>query len=895
MRRSHIEIRGARTHNLRSVDADLPLGKITVVTGVSGSGKSSLAIDTLYAEAQRRFLTSLSAYARQFLDRLERPDIDRLDYVPPAIAIGQTSRPTSARASVGSMSQMSDLLQLLWGAIAKPFCPNGHGPIAAAGPSGIRAQLVAEHKGSKAMVVAPVSSTQRSRAALVGEGYARALDDTGALVDLASLEARAWKVVVDRLVIDDKPRLAESLAAAFALGDGRAEVHLPDRVLQFLARAACAECGFEVPAREARLFSPSSPLGACAECEGFGRVQKIDYSRVIPDPTKSLLGDVIAPWSTPGHAEWKDPYPRLAKKYGVDLKKPWQALPEEHRQLILEGAPDPSVDFSGVRGFFAYLETKRYKVGARIMIARYRDFVPCTVCGGAKIKPAGLAYRVDGRNIADAHALPIEALRAWLETLAVDPGAIPLLKRLTGRLEILERVGLGYLTGSREGRTLSGGEARRIHLSSALGAGVTGTLYVLDEPSIGLHARDTARLGELLRALADGGNTVVVVEHDNELIAAADHVVELGPEAGKKGGKKVFEGTPADQALRRSHGKVQPLPRHAGLARETLRIRGACARSLAGFDASIPLGALTCITGVSGSGKSTFVHEVLAKNLPRALSGAALDPAAVRAIEGHGRISALHVIDTSPLARSSRSIPATYLDAWSAIRTVLASSGDARRMGLEPRDFSFNSVGGRCEACEGLGTVTVDMQFLEDLTMTCESCGGKRFSEKVLAAKWHELTVADVLALTVDEAWDRFSEHPVIRRRLAPLRDVGLGYLALGQTTSTLSGGEAQRLKLAAHLAEKTEGHPLLVLDEPTTGLHQRDVEQLLGAFAALIERGVTLLVVEHHLELVRHAHHVIDLGPEGGARGGRLVVEGTVGEVMRTAGSHTGAALRGT
>lgn len=902
MRRTHIELRGARTHNLRGVDVDLPLGQITVITGVSGSGKSSLAVDTLYAEGQRRFLGSLSVYARQFLDRLERPDMDRLDFVPPAIAIGQTSRPTSARASVGSLSGLSDLLQLLWGALAVPYCPQGHGAIDTTSPSAIRARLAADHAGQRAQIVAPVSRAHRTTAALVAQGHSRGLDAEGRVVELGALsDLDPIPVLIDRLVLDDSTRVAEALAAAFALAGGRAEVRLPDHgvVLPFVARPACARCGFEAPAREARLFSPASPLGACPSCQGFGRVQTLALDRVVPDPSLSLLRDAVAPWSTPGYAEWKEPYRRLAQRHGVDLTRPWRELPEAHRALVLDG--DEALGFPGVRGFFAHLETKRYKVGARIMIARYRDFVTCPSCAGAKLQPGALAYRLEGRDLGEAHALSIEATRTWLEALRVDEAVRPLVARLLARAEILERIGLGYLTLLREGRTLSSGEARRLHLSSALGAGVTGTLYVLDEPSIGLHARDTSRLADLLEALSAAGNTVVVVEHDAELIARAAHVVELGPGAGRRGGQVIYAGTPAALAeldtptartLRPQRGTPTALPRFGALAGRALTLRGVCARHLAGFDVDLPLGALTCITGVSGSGKSTLAHEVLAKNLPRVLAGGPVDPSQLRGIEGHAPLSELHVVDTSPLARSARSIPATYIGAWDPIRAVIAGSGDARRLGLTATDFSFNSRG-RCEACQGLGTVTVDMQFLEDVTIECEACRGQRFTERVLAARWRERTVAQLLALTVDEAWEVFAEEKVVRRRLAPLLDVGLGYLQLGQATSTLSGGEAQRLKLAAHLGDKQKGHPLIVLDEPTTGLHHTDVVQLLAALGALLERGATLVVVEHHLEVVRHAHHVIDLGPEGGARGGQLLVQGTVDQVRAHATSYTGAALR--
>jgi excinuclease ABC subunit A len=898
MRRTHVEIRGAATHNLKRIDVDVPLHKITVVTGVSGSGKSSLAIDTLYAEGQRRFIESLSPYARQFLDRMERPEIERMDFIPPAIAIGQTSRPTSARATVGSMSQLSDLLHLLFGAIGEPFCPNGHGRILPSAPTTARARLVAEHDGKRATIVAPVSALSARQ--LIAAGHLRAIGTNGEVVPIESLSDRSeFQVVIDRLVIRDQPRLAESIGAAFRLSKGRARIDLEGEPSILLRESlSCEQCGFEAPDRDARLLNPSSPLGACPTCEGFGRAQVIDRERVVPDPTKSLLEDAIAPWSTPGQAEWKEGYHRLSRKYGLDLKKPWQDLSTREQSLVFDG--DSATAFPGVRGFFAHLERKRYRVGSRILIARYRGFEPCETCRGKRLKPGGLAYRVLGLDIAEVQRLSVSQLIAWLAKLAkeVPPEVEPLVSRIASRAALLEGIGLAYLTLHREGRTLSAGEARRVHLSSALGAGVTGALYVLDEPSIGLHARDTERLARLLRALTEAGNTVVVVEHDTEIIESADRVIELGPRAGKHGGQVIFSGdpaalqkreTPTGRALRGTDA-TRDLPRAKESA--SLLIRGARARSLKELELVIPLGALTCITGVSGSGKSTLLHEVLAKSLPRAIQGGRTDPAIVEELRGAQRLKAVHLVDTSPLARSVRSIPATYLDAWTPIRAVLATSSDAKRLGLEPGAFSFNSGGGRCETCQGLGSVTVDMQFLADITVACDQCSGKRFSDRVLKARWRNKNVFEILSLTIDEASELFHEHAAVRKRLAPLIEVGLGYLELGQSTATLSGGEAQRLKLAMHLSAKDQGPAAFLFDEPTTGLHNADIDRLLGAFAALLAKGATLVVVEHNLEVIRHAHHVIDLGPEGGEAGGRLVVEGSIFDLMDCPRSHTGAAL---
>ena len=897
-----IEIRGAATHNLVYVDVSIPHAAITVITGVSGSGKSSLAIDTLYAEGQRRFVQSLSAYARQFMDRLARPPFERIDNIPPAIAIGQTSQPKSARATVGAMSEMSDLLQLLWAAQARAFCPDGHGEILPSAPSSARAALVEAHAGAKALIVAPIDAS--ATAQVVSAGWTRTLEPGGAIGELTAdrpaSAAGGYRVIVDRLVVKDSTRLAESIAAAMRITGGAAEVHLPARraVLRFDQRLVCDVCGFAVPPRTARLFSASSPLGACAECQGFGKVAIIDPEKVVPDPTRTLLKDAIAPWSTPTRASEKSTYHQLAAERGLRLNVPWQALSDAERALVWDGAPE--LGFRGVEGFFARQAQKRYKMSARILIARYRGYTECRACEGRRFAPPALAYQIDGRSIADAHATSIDALAGWVTSQTFDPATNSLVDQIARRLALLNRVGLGYLTLIREGRSLSAGEARRVHLCSALSAGVTGTLYVLDEPSIGLHPRDTRRLIDVLRQLADTGNTVVVVEHDTDIIRAADAVIELGPGAGRHGGNVVFTGPPAEiEGTPTATGRALAGPaegctltRFAGLAADaSLIVRGAGARTLKRFDARIPLGALTCITGVSGSGKSTFLHEVLAGALRRALGGAGIDPRVADGFEGLEAITEVAVVDTSPLSRSVRSIPATYLGAWTPIRNVLASSPDARRLGLAARDFSFNSRG-RCSECNGIGSITVDMQFMADVETTCEACDGKRFASRVLEARYQGQAVDQILAMSVAQADEVFGAHPDVRRRLKPMLDVGLGYLCLGQATSTLSGGEAQRLKLAAHLARRGRAKTLLLLDEPTTGLHVDDVGQLLAAFGALLDRGATIVVVEHHLEVIRHAHHVIDLGPEGGASGGEVLVAGSIFDLLACDASHTGKAL---
>lgn len=899
MRPRFIQIRGARTHNLKGVDASLPLAAITAVTGVSGSGKSSLAFDTLYAESQRRFVESLSVYARQFLERLDRPDVDRIESVPPAIAIGQGSVPRTARTTVGSMSQLLDLLELLFGAVSIPYCVKGHGPLEAQGPSALSAQLQAEHPGARLVVVTSIESKRIPE--LVADGYHRALGASGEATLLGAQGDPIQDLIIDRLVVKDSPRLAEAIQTAYRIGRGSAALYFPDsgERRHVEERPSCGRCGAHAPRREARLFSTSSAIGACPSCQGFGKVASLDLDKVVPDASRSLLQDAIAPWSTPARAKYKAYYHRLADKRGLRLTVPWQDLSKKEQKLVLDG--DAKLGFPGVRGFFAALEEKRYKMSARILIARYRGYDVCSDCDGQGLRPESLSYRVGGRSIAELRRETVENLRGTIEALSLPPEVEPLRERIRRRLSVLERVGLGYLTLDREARTLSSGEARRVHLSGALGAGVTGTLYVLDEPSVGLHPRDTARLGIILRSLTEAGNTVVVVEHDTELIELADHVLELGPGAGRRGGELLYSGSPAELRGRdTATGRALMGPaedsqlRRATTLFETPRIEvhGARARNLADFDIHIPKGALTCISGVSGSGKSTLLHEVLAKNLPRHFTGARLDDRAVRGISGMDEITGVHVIDASPLSRSSRSIPATYLNAWTEIRKVLAASREARTAGLTASDFSFNSGRGRCEVCLGLGYVTVDMQFLADVEVRCEACGGRRFKPHVRKVRWRDHTVVQILEMSVEEAYDEFGAHPAVRRGLEPMLAVGLSYLPLGQPTSTLSAGEAQRLKLAAHLAERGHGRPLLLLDEPTTGLHLSDVARLLAAFDALIARGATVVVVEHNLEVLRHAHHVIDLGPDGGALGGRLLVQGSVLDLLDCEASHTAAAL---
>ena len=890
----------------------IPLRRLTVVTGVSGSGKSSLAFDTLYAEGQRRYVVSLSTYARQFLERLPRPEVDAISHLPPAIAIEQRNRVTGARSTVGTATEILDHLRLLFAKIGETHCPDCQRSVERGTVQGVVERIVARWEGKRASLGAPLPAGGRLgelRERLAAEGWTRLLDTGGGIADVAELSPRALGrlrregalQVVDRLRLDGgagRTRLAEAVAAAFRRGDGQAVLVLETgERAGFREGFACDGCGRRFPEPVPALFSFNSPLGACQDCQGFGRVAALDLERVVPDPGKSLRGDAVAPFSTPANRECKRDLLRACRRHGIPADVPFARLTPAQRELVVEG---DGGDWYGVRGFFEWLESKRYKVQARVMIARYRRFDPCPACGGARLRPEALGVRVAGRHLGEVAALTIDGLAAWLAALELSAAQAArvgrLLERLRARVATATQVGLGYLSLDRQVRTLSGGEAQRIQLASALGGALTASLYVLDEPSIGLHARDVARLLDVLRRIRDRGNTLVVVEHAPEFVAAADHVIDLGPGAGRLGGQLVVEGGvdeirrhPASLTGQALRGELVPAARPRRPRRGELVIEGARAHNLRDLTVAVPLGQLVVVTGVSGAGKSTLVRSVLVGNLRG-------DPerGACRRIRGAAALREVVVVEPDPPARSSRSNPATVSKAFDGIRRRFAATREARARGLGPGWFSFNVPGGRCEACEGSGETLVDMQFLEDVRVPCEGCGGTRYKPEARALRADGRSIVEVLGLTVDEALQVFAGDAAVEPRLRPFARVGLGYLTLGQPLATLSGGEAQRLRLALALAGGEGAGCLFVLDEPTTGLHAAEVRVLVRCLDELLDAGASVLVVEHNLELIRCADHLIDLGPEGGPGGGLLLAEGPPAEVARAARSHTARALRG-
>jgi len=949
MQRS-IQVTGARTHNLKGVDVTVPHRALTVITGVSGSGKSSLAFDTLYAEGQMRYVESLSAYSRQFLEQMERPQVDSITGLPPAIALEQKNTVKNARSTVGTATEIADYLRLLYANVGETICPECHRKVVRHTVAGAVDETLRLPAGSRLLVLAPVTRTDPS----AGSGQGRPWDSLrrelerqgfrrlylgGRMVEVSeTAEADVppeFEVVIDRLVLEDPPaqgrsRLAESLELAFKAGHGRATVVVtggagaagngpapvppegPDAAqagprLAFDIRFNCAGCGREFPEPDPQLFSFNSAVGACPTCEGFGRVSGLDPAKIIPDPRKSIDNGAITCWQTPAYKQLHRECRRACHAHGVRTDVPYVDLSEAAKKYVWEGDPDADEQgWCGIRGFFDWLETKRYKVHVRVMIARYRGYYPCPECGGKRLRAEALNVWVGGKRLADLAVMPVKDLRAWFDALALAPHdaekAAVLLREIRNRLAYLDDVGLDYLTLDRQTRTLSGGESQRINLASALGSSLTNTLYVLDEPTVGLHARDTKRLIGILRSLIGKGNTVVVVEHDPEVIEAAQHIVDLGPGAGEDGGQVIFQGPAPELAASKTSQTAQLMRTHTDRAMSPyarrpkgwITITGARQHNLKDLTVRIPLGVLCCITGVSGSGKTTLVHSCLYGQFRHHLGEPVEDVGACAAVEGLDAVDDLILVDQSPIGQSTRSNPVTYVKAYAAIRTLLADTPKARVAGITAADFSFNVAGGRCEICKGVGTVTYDMYFMADVTVVCQACGGTRFKKKVLDVRWNSRNIDDILDMTVDEAMAHFAEHQAITVHLRPLVDVGLGYLRLGQNTASLSGGEAQRLKLASYLAAPKKGeHYLFIFDEPTTGLHMADVQTLLTTFHRLVHAGHSLLVIEHNLDFISQADWVIDLGPEGGDAGGYLIVAGPTEKVAACDKSYTGRFLQ--
>jgi excinuclease ABC subunit A len=910
-----IKIKGARTHNLKGITCQFPTRKITVVTGVSGSGKSSLVFDTLYAEGQRRYVQSLSTYARLFLEQMERPDVDSISDIPPAIALEQKNSIKNARSTVGTITEVHDYLRLLMTHAGEMTCIDCGGPVRSSSVEGTTDELLEWPEGTRAIFHTRVAFHGIAKAealeAMARQGYRRLYLDGKAVALEEVPEERvpddALDVIIDRVALaeDKRTRVAEALDRGFQLGDGRVTVVAPEDVARettFDHRFSCRQCGREYSRPTPHLYSFNSPLGACPACEGFGRIVDIDLDKVIPNKRLSLRDGAIAPWSTPAYAEFQAEFLRAAERLGYSTELPYSQLTSEARQWILEGDRENP----GIRGFFEWLETRRYKTHVRILLARYRSYRTCPQCKGARLRPEALAVRIGRRNLADFCAMSIADLTKSIPRLKLEPAirerTESILGELKNRLSYLVEVGLGYLTLDRQARTLSGGEAQRIHLAAALGSSLTDTLYALDEPTVGLHPRDSGRLLKVLRRLTKLGNTVVLVEHDPTIIQGTDYAIDLGPGGGARGGEVLFAGKPSKLPgqdtstgrlllIRTLHRqKKESGRRRAG----TLVVRGARENNLDIAELRIPLGKLVCVTGVSGSGKSTLVEKVIYENWLKARGQGGQEAGACEAIEGFEGIDDVLMMSQAPIGRSLRSNPATYVKCYDEIRKLFASTAAARKAKVTAAAFSFNTVGGRCERCQGTGSVTIEMHFMADIDVHCDECGGKRFKQSVLDIRYRDKSIHDVLELTIDEAYDFFQDRVPIRAKLECLRAVGLGYLTLGQSTSTLSGGEAQRLKLAAFLSEESRSRgSLFIFDEPTTGLHLQDVHTLIAVLDGLVERGHSVLVVEHHTDFISHADVIVDLGPEGGDGGGRVVVQGSPLEVAECEASHTGKELR--
>ncbi len=938
MPQEFLRVRGAREHNLKNISVALPRNALTVITGLSGSGKSSLAFDTIYAEGQRRYVESLSAYARQFLGLMEKPDVDGIEGLSPAISIEQKSTGHNPRSTVGTVTEIYDYMRLLWARAGVPHCPNDGSPVSRQSAAQITDIILAWPEGTRIEILGPMVRGRKGEFREVFEdlrkrGFVRVRVD-GETYDLGSVPTLHRRhnhdvaVVVDRLVVrpEDRSRLTDSVETALKVGDGVVEVRRFDAPsspsVLFSERFACPQCGLSLPELEPRQFSFNSPFGVCNECHGLGTRREVNADLILGDPSISILEGVVLPWGEPSGYLRKAVLPALAKAFKFDLNSPWSALPVQARDVLLNGAVGKLFKFGGdgARGRAEY-ETewegilknvqRRYHESAsdavRSQLEEFLVEMPCRACGGRRLKPESLSVLLAGRGIGDVVDLPVDDAVAFFDGIPVGRGlargvdpeiAGPILKEIRDRLVFLRDVGLEYLTLGRSAGTLSGGESQRIRLATQIGSRLVGVLYVLDEPSIGLHQRDNARLLRTLRELRDLGNTVIVVEHDEDTIRAADHVIDLGPRAGNQGGHVVAEGTvaqilahPDSLTARYLRGELRvPVPkgRRARDPRKRLRVVGARANNLRNLTIDVPLKLFVAVTGVSGSGKSSLVTDLLYATLARHFYRARVVPGAHDRIEGIEHIDKVIDIDQSPIGRTPRSNPATYTGLFTPIRELFAQLPEAKMRGYGPGRFSFNVKGGRCEACEGDGLVKIEMHFLPDVYVPCEVCKGRRYNRETMEVRYKGRSIADVLDLTVADSLEFFSAQTRIREKLELLNDVGLGYLHLGQSATTLSGGEAQRVKLATELAKRDTGRTLYILDEPTTGLHFEDVRLLLEVLHRLVDKGNSVIVIEHNLDVIKTADWVIDLGPEGGAKGGKVVAQGTPEEVARMKGSHT-------
>ncbi len=929
-----IFVRGAREHNLKNITLEIPRNRLVVITGVSGSGKSSLAFDTLFAEGQRRYVESLSSYARQFLQQMEKPDVDSIDGLSPAISIEQKSVSKNPRSTVGTVTEIHDYMRLLYASIGVPHCPSCGQTIRPQTVQQMVDRVLELPEGSRLVIYAPYvrgkkGEYKKQLGQMAREGFLRARID-GALVELTgeppSLDKQKKHnidIVVDRIVVKPgiEKRLSDSIETSLKVSGGLVVLAPEGAAEETLSQSySCVDCGTSLTEITPRLFSFNSPYGACPTCSGLGSLMAVDADKIVPDPERSIDAGAVAPWPE-GSKSWRmKTVETLAKAMRFSLGTPWQKLPAEAKQALLRGSGDQEINFNlaGKKSSYSWtgkfegvipMLERRYKETdsptIRAEIEKYMSAQTCPGCKGRRLRPEALAVTVKDKAIDELSSLPVSDLRGWIGGLGLDKReraiAEKVVQEVSDRLTFLDDVGVGYLTLDRSSATLSGGESQRIRLATQIGSKLMGVLYVLDEPSIGLHQRDNARLLATLKGMRDLGNSVLVVEHDEETIREADWVIDLGPGAGVHGGEVVAEGTPAQVIAnpksltgRYLRGDLEvPVPAQRRGGRSEIIIHGARHNNLRGLDVEFPIGAFTVVTGVSGSGKSTLVNEILYKALARHFYRSTDKPGEHDSISGLEQLDKVIAIDQSPIGRTPRSNPATYTNVFNPIRNLMAMTPEARMRGYAPGRFSFNVPGGRCEACKGDGQIKIEMHFLPDIYVTCEVCGGKRYDRETLAVRYKNLNIAEILELPVEQAQEIFQNIPAVSRVLETLCEVGLGYIRLGQPATTLSGGEAQRVKLSRELCKRSTGRTLYLLDEPTTGLHFDDVGKLLKLLHRLVELGNTVIVIEHNLDVIKTADWVIDLGPEGGAGGGNLLAEGTPEQVAAVAGSHTGQYLR--
>ena len=935
MAQNKIKIRGARAHNLKNIDVDIPKDKLVVVTGLSGSGKSSLAFDTLYAEGQRRYVESLSAYARQFLGQMDKPDVDSIDGLSPAISIDQKTTSKNPRSTVGTVTEINDFLRLLWARVGTPICPNDGHEITSQSPEQMVDKILESPERTKLQILAPIVRGKKGQHKKIIEkvkkdGFVRIIvdgeiHDVEEEIELDKNKKHDISVVVDRIVLKDgiRSRLFDSLEAALRLTNGNVAVDvIGDKMLQFSENFSCPYCGFTIGELEPRIFSFNAPFGACPDCDGIGVKLEVDKDLVIPDDTKTLNEGALAPWNPISSKYYPTMLQQACEAFGIDMDTPFKDLPDKDKKIILYGAGDREFhfkfksDFGGLKDIDTTFEgvipnvERRYRETnsdfTRDVMRQYMTSLTCQTCHGYRLNEQALSVKIAGKHIGEVSDFPINESLNFFENLTFSEQnqeiARPILKEIDDRLTFLKNVGLDYLTLSRSARTLSGGEAQRIRLATQIGSNLSGVMYVLDEPSIGLHQRDNDRLIASLKKMRDLGNTLIVVEHDEDTMRAADYLIDIGPGAGENGGQVIAAGTPKQVEKKRNSltgqylsGKKYiaiPNERRKGNGKKIV-VKGASENNLKNIDVSFPLGEFIAVTGVSGSGKSTLVNMILKRALAQKLNHNSEKPGKYQKIEGVENIEKIIDIDQTPIGRTPRSNPATYTGVFDDIRGLFAQTNQAKLRGYGKGRFSFNIKGGRCEACKGDGIIKIEMNFLPDVYVPCEVCHGTRYNSETLEVEYKDKNIADILNMTVSEALTFFEPIPKIKRKLQTIVDVGLGYVKLGQPATTLSGGEAQRMKLASELHKKSNGKTFYILDEPTTGLHSEDIKRLLEVLQRLVDKGNTVLVIEHNLDVIKTADYLIDLGPEGGDGGGQIVATGTPEEVIKVNDSYTGKYLK--